>query len=260
MGTPSERERCTFTLKQRERSRAFTVKQRERKAFTAKQRERKAFTLLPELRGRVCAFTLPELRERARAFTLIELLVVIAIIIILMAFLFPAFRGAQNQAKRAQAKNDLAQIVTAVNAYYTEYGKYPLATQGSDTTFATDNSDVINTLRAIAAGANASDALNPRKIVFLSPPNVKDNTNPRAGVDSTGIYYDPWGKIASKAGSGVYHITIDGDYSNSVANPYTADTGAGPSTLQIGAIAWSLGSDGVQGTDFKAADDVISWQ
>src|SRR5438874_2644459 len=59
------------------------------------------------------------------AFTLIELLVVITIIAILMGFLFPAFQGVQNQAKKTQAKNDLTQIVTAVNAYYTEYGKYP---------------------------------------------------------------------------------------------------------------------------------------
>lgn len=61
-----------------------------------------------------------------RGFTLIELLVVITIIVILMGLLFPAFRGVQDQAKRTQAKNDLSQIVTAVNAYYTEYGKYPL--------------------------------------------------------------------------------------------------------------------------------------
>ena len=54
------------------------------------------------------------------AFTLIELLVVITIIVILMGLLFPAFRGVQDQAKKTQAKNDLMQIVTAVNAYYTE--------------------------------------------------------------------------------------------------------------------------------------------
>src|SRR4030095_8619261 len=60
------------------------------------------------------------------AFTLIELLVVIAIIAMLIGLLFPAFRAVQDQAKRTQAKNDLTQIVTAVNAYYTEYGKYPL--------------------------------------------------------------------------------------------------------------------------------------
>ena len=68
-----------------------------------------------------------------RAFTLIELLVVIAIIVILVGLLFPAFKGVQNQARQTQAKNDLTQIVTAVNAFYTEYGKYPVSgtTEGS---------------------------------------------------------------------------------------------------------------------------------
>src|SRR5436305_11248724 len=66
--------------------------------------------------------------HQARAFTLIELLVVIAIIAILIGLLFPAFRAVQNQAKQTQAKNDLTQIVNAVNAYYTDYGKYPLVT------------------------------------------------------------------------------------------------------------------------------------
>src|SRR5881275_3648742 len=68
-----------------------------------------------------------------RAFTLIELLVVIAIIIILAGLLFAGLRGAQEQARRTQAKNDLTQIVTAVNAIYTEYGKYPLVP--ADTTY-----------------------------------------------------------------------------------------------------------------------------
>src|SRR2546423_5952954 len=108
-------------------------------------------------------------KECKNAFTLIELLVVITIIIILMGLLFPAFRGAQDQAKRAQAKNDLTQIVTAVNAFYTEYGKYPLkdSSQGSETSFTTDNSNLIYTLQAIASGDNANDALNPRKIPFI---------------------------------------------------------------------------------------------
>jgi len=59
--------------------------------------------------------------KRQCGFTLIELLVVITVIAILMALLFPAFKGVQDQAKRTQAKNDVTQIATAVNAYYTEY-------------------------------------------------------------------------------------------------------------------------------------------
>src|SRR5712671_1470420 len=83
-----------------------------------------------------------------RAFTLIELLVVIAIIAILVGLLFPAFKAVQNQARSTQAKNDLTQIVNAVNAFYTEYGKYPLAT--NDNTIGPDNSGLMYTLRADA--------------------------------------------------------------------------------------------------------------
>jgi hypothetical protein len=70
---------------------------------------------------------------------------------------------------------------------------------------------------------------------------------------------DPWGPTFGQPGSGIYHVTIDGGYNNQLANPYTSNAGATPN-LQIGVIAWSLGSDGVQGTDFKVSDDVISWQ
>src|SRR2546428_6644068 len=77
----------------------------------------------------------PTLNVECRdAFTLIELLVVITIIVILMGLLFPAFRGVQDQAKKTQAKNDLTQIVTAVNAFYTEYGRYP-TNANADVTF-----------------------------------------------------------------------------------------------------------------------------
>src|SRR5438046_10470104 len=133
----------------------------------------------------------PRIVGRSRhAFTLIELLVVIAIIAILIGLLFPAFSAVQNQAKKTQAKNDLTQIVNAVNAFYTEYGKYPLCTGvTTDTTYgpnaATSNSDLFYSLRAVAAGCNSLvngvPAVNPRQMVFISPPYVKPPANPRSG-------------------------------------------------------------------------------
>jgi len=186
-------------------------------------------------------------RNRQDAFTLIELLVVIAIIAILIGLLFPAFQAVQNQAKQTQAKNDLTQIVNAVNAFYTEYGKYPPAT---DDVVIADNSTLFNVLRAM------DPTNNPRQIVFINPPYVKNDTagQRRAGVSPTdGKYYDPWGTQ--------YQVAIDTNYDNQMTNPYTPNTGAGPSPLNIGVIAWSLGKDGVQGTtNFSASDDVISWQ
>ena len=187
-----------------------------------------------------------------RAFTLIELLVVIAIIAILVGLLFPAFKAVQNQARQTQAKNDLTQIVNAVNAFYTEYGRYPTtATTDAAATYGpggstTENGGLFSELRA------TSTTLNTRQIVFISPPDAKDQNNPRSGIKtSTGGYYDPWGSE--------YAVALDADYNNQVANPYTSNAGATPN-LQNGVIAWSLGKDGVQGTDFKASDDVISWQ
>jgi prepilin-type N-terminal cleavage/methylation domain-containing protein len=205
-------------------------------------------------------------RRDERGFTLIELLVVIAIIAILIGLLFPAFSAVQNQAKRTQAKNDLTQIVTAVNAYYTEYGKYPLV--AADTIYgpagaSASNADLFYTLRAVALGANAANVANPRKIVFISPPDVKDPANPRSGIGTAvatiGQYFDPWGTQ--------YAIAIDGGYDNQLANPYSLNAGA--TTLQIGVIAWSFGKDAQSGSvpgpaadknAGTAADDVISWQ
>ncbi len=65
-------------------------------------------------------------RENQNGFTLLELLVVIAIVVVLAGLLFPAVQSVLERAKKVQAKNDLTQIVTAVNAFYTEYGRYPI--------------------------------------------------------------------------------------------------------------------------------------
>ncbi len=191
--------------------------------------------------------------DRKAAFTLAELLLVIVIIVILAGLIFPVFQGVLERAKKLQAKNDLTQIVTAVNAFYTEYGRYPTsATTDATATYGpggstTENGGLFNELRATGLFT-----LNTRQIVFISPPDAKDQNNSRSGIKtSTGGYYDPW--------TTEYAIAMDADYNNQIANPYTSNAGATPN-LQSGVIAWSLGKDRVKGTDFKASDDVISWQ
>jgi len=212
-------------------------------------------------------------------FTLIELLVVIAIIAILIGLLFPAFTSVMESTRKTQAKNDEQQIVTAVNGYYTEYGKYPIVT--ADTTI-TNNADLFYSLRAIPLGANAPvngvPAVNPRSIVFISPPDVKAPALPKLGIATqtvtvngisipAGSFVDPWGTP--------YRVAIDGNYDNQLTNPYTADTGAGPGTLYIGVIVWAFGKNGVLGggpaatgftreggaaNQYSGSGDVISWQ
>ncbi len=192
----------------------------------------------------------------ARAFTLIELLTVIAIIAVLMGLLFPAIGAIRETAKKTQAKNDLLNIVNAISAYYTEYGRYPsLGGGGGDITVTGGNNDLMDVLRGVSAG----DSENPRRIVFLDAPIAKEIGGEGsgrfiAGVGDDGNFVDPWG-IA-------YNVRYDGDYDNEITNPYTG--GAGPADLRKGVIAWSLGKDGQGGSGtFKqgsADDDVISWQ
>jgi prepilin-type N-terminal cleavage/methylation domain-containing protein len=198
------------------------------------------------------------------SFTLVELLVVIAIIAILMALLFPAFTGVQDQAKRTQAKNDIAQIVTAVNAFYTEYGQYPSDAQtGSDgTDFFADDDNANNILFDILRGDPANGNVqihNPKAIAFFQPTIAKDLANPKSGIGGNSRLYDPWGSC--------YRVRMDNNYSGAVENPYSGNAGFDP--IRLGVIAWSIGKDldgaktATGGGDKKTGtnnDDVISWQ
>ncbi len=199
--------------------------------------------------------------QSSRGFTLIELLTVIAIIAILMGLLFPVMGKVKETARKVQAKNDAVQIVTAVKAYYTEYGKYPVGAQSGDDTndykaSSTDHKDLMDILRVPLA--TGTYPLNPRKIVFLDVPAAKKTAHAeaRGGICSDGHFHDPWG--------GIYQIRIDNNYNNIVPNPYAPDTGAGFASVNTGVIVWSLGKDQAGGSGSKNSgegdDDVISWQ
>jgi type II secretory pathway pseudopilin PulG len=197
-----------------------------------------------------------DLRPLASAFTLIEMIVVILIIMTLAAGLLTATSGMFDRARKVQAKNDLTQLVTAINAFYTEYGQYPVAAQsGDDSTDYVGADDpngaaVIDTLRV-----PTPSTLNPRGIVFLNVLTAKSSTTPISGVGTTThAWYDPWGSA--------YRFKIDNNYNSTLTNPYTAN--AGTTSLTIGCIAWSLGKDKAGGIGDKdattAKDDVLSWQ
>ena len=192
-----------------------------------------------------------EMEMKSRAFTLIELLVVIVIISILIGLAFPVFQSIQNQAKKTQAKNDTIQIVTAVNAFYTEYGRYPTTeTTDAQATYGAgpSSAQLFNELRAKTA------TLNTRQIVFISPPEGSTQLKPKGKIGSDGQFYDPWGSA--------YSIRMDADYDNQVANPFGGNGGAGADPIRQGVIAWSLGKDLTLGKNgkFTGSDDVISWQ
>lgn len=131
--------------------------------------------------------------RKALGFTLIELLVVIAIIAILAGLAFPAVQGALGSGKKAQARNDVAQLAAAVKAYQLEYGRLP----GAATADGTASSDFMTTL-------TSSNSQNPRGIVFFEPKMAKGG---KGGLDGT-TYKDPWG--------GAYVVTLDYNYDNRI--------------------------------------------
>jgi prepilin-type N-terminal cleavage/methylation domain-containing protein len=196
-------------------------------------------------------------------YSLIELLTVITIVAVLATLMVAVVNGVKESARRVHAKSDLVHIVAAIKAYRTEYGVYPVKPDqaGSEVTFAIDNSDLFNTLRAIPEGANDQRQLNPRGITYLEVPPAPDPIKPRNGI-AHGCWYDPWGPQSDKPESGVYHVRIDTADTNRVTNPYPGgDPDEGEATigpkLNLSVISWSLGKGGVQ--TYELRDQVISW-
>ncbi len=70
--------------------------------------------------------------QRRVAFTLVELLVVIAIIGILIAMLLPSINAARESARRTACGNNLHQLITALDIYENQMGKYPAGRDGCD--------------------------------------------------------------------------------------------------------------------------------
>ena len=180
-----------------------------------------------------------------RAFTLIELLVVISIIAILASLAFPAVNGALDSAKRAKVKNDVIQIVTAIKAYQTEYGRLPFWKTEDDWYDDTDNNNLFDILRGHTSGAQNN--LNPRMISFIEIRPAKGNKD---GIGADGKFYDPWGSA--------YLIKLDLDYDNQIQYYDTWISGS--------AIAVSKGKNKNQQNPASTTDggskvdDIVSYQ
>ncbi len=203
-----------------------------------------------------------------KAFTLIELLVVITIIAVLAGLLLPVASKVMTNAQKVQALNTETQIVTAIKSFQTEYGVYPIPTDSpanADICFgaqAPTEAELFNILRALETG-DITTMKNTRKIVYIDLPNAKNQTQglSRNGLGPDGLLYDPWGTI--------FLIGVDGDYDESIDNPYGKNAGLAP-LLRTGVIVYSYGPDQQSSSEFfthagdkndaKSKDDVISWQ
>ncbi len=179
-------------------------------------------------------------------FTLLELLIVIAIIAILASVAFPVTGMVIDQARKAEARNEVMNIVNAIKTYETEYSKYPVDSNAAGTDFYEDRTD--REFMGILLGDD--EVMNPRRKVFYEGKNAKEGV---AGLDygdgegggggdgggTTPRLVDPWGEE--------YYFQIDADYDGKVGGPTECEE---TNDIRQGVIAWSKGKPKEGGGEF----------
>jgi len=95
--------------------------------------------------------------RNAKGFTLIELLIVVVIIGILAAIAIPQFASTKEKAFDAAAKSDLRNLMTAEEAYFSDYQAYTDATvsAGSAADLDGDGNDDFSASQSVGLGATA---------------------------------------------------------------------------------------------------------
>jgi prepilin-type N-terminal cleavage/methylation domain-containing protein len=180
-----------------------------------------------------------------RAFTLIELLTVISIIGVLAALLIPAIKNALIKAEYARAQSGIANLNTALTAYYTEYGKWPI----TDTSLKYNSFIIDANFVALLQGQNVTA---PPPTGYNYPiwsgsfgtiAGATYNGNPHgihfldfkaSDLDVGGTFIDPWKRA--------YYVRFDYSYANQVEDPFTGGS-VQKTNLTAGFLTWSAGPD-----------------
>jgi type IV pilus assembly protein PilA len=94
-----------------------------------------------------------------KGFTLIELLIVVVIIGILAAIAIPKFATTKDKAKLASIKTDLRNLMTAEEAYFSDYSTYTAGVgqiTAAPYNFSFSSGNTIQTVTGVASGWTAA--------------------------------------------------------------------------------------------------------
>jgi len=219
--------------------------------------------------------------RRPGGFTLIELLVVIAIIGILAGMLLPALAKVKKSAQITTAKQEIKNLETGIQAYHSEYSRYPLPTNGvsqagdytygnvnlpknsanqnvdpiAQGTFANNNSQLVAILMNLekfptngAFTCNVNSSKNPRKVSFLNSKRVGGSG--RSGVGDDLVMRDPWGNP--------YIVSVDSNSDEKVWDDFYSKpqvSAGSPATLGLQGLAQSL----KDGSKYELPGSIMIW-
>lgn len=166
------------------------------------------------------------------------------VIVIVLALVVPLMLGLQARRMQQMAHSDIQQLITSINRYFAEYGRWPTARMGTvnDVRYGDErcNSEVVNMLRAIEGPGNEQHRGNPLRIVFIE---IDNSGFQRSGIRADGAFVDPWGMP--------YQIALDTDMNDIV----TMIRSAYPNLMGANTAIWSYGPDRRSDT----AQDIVSW-
>lgn len=126
--------------------------------------------------------------NRRSAFTLIELLTVIAIIAILAGITYGISAGIYQRQARTTAQAELSAISSALEAYRSQYGMYPIADTGN----AVARGRVLFQALTNQIDPEGNDPRRGRPFIDISKVTL---STPETGTDFSSVNYfvDPWG-------------------------------------------------------------------
>ncbi len=130
--------------------------------------------------------------SKNQGFTLIELLIVISIISILVGLAIPQYKHALIKSKEAVLKENLFQLRTLINQYFTDKMKYPDSLQAL-----VDEGYLHNLPQDPMTGSTESwveirETLNPEDIYAGKTPGIEDVSSGSEETSLEGTPYNTW--------------------------------------------------------------------